>query len=170
MRKMSRRQLLKSAATGAVGAIAVPYFVPSGVLAADGRPGANDRVTVGAIGVGNRAQSAARSIARRRADLSRCATAICHVPRRTSRRAKAIGRCTSTTRRSWNGKDIDAVIIATQEFQRVLPSHPRLPGRQGCLRREAADVVRSRGPCAGRHGAEARSRVPGRFAAADRWP
>ena len=55
MRKLSRRQLLKFGAAGAAGAMAAPYFIPSGVLAADGKPGANERVAVGAIGVGGRA-------------------------------------------------------------------------------------------------------------------
>ena len=55
MSTMSRRRLLKSAALGAAGAMAVPYLIPSGVLAADGTPGANELITVGAIGVGGRA-------------------------------------------------------------------------------------------------------------------
>ena len=53
--KISRRKALKFAAAGAAGALAVPYFVPSSVLAADGHPGANDRVRIGFIGTGHRA-------------------------------------------------------------------------------------------------------------------
>ena len=33
-------------------AFAVPYVIPSGVLAAPGRPGANDRIGIAGIGVG----------------------------------------------------------------------------------------------------------------------
>jgi len=55
MSKLSRRQLLKCGAAGAAGAIAAPYFISSGVLAAGGKPGANERIAVGAIGVGHRA-------------------------------------------------------------------------------------------------------------------
>ena len=55
MSEFSRRQLLKYGAVGAAGVIAAPYFIPSGVLAADGKPGANERITIGAIGVGGRA-------------------------------------------------------------------------------------------------------------------
>ena len=51
MSKLSRRRLLKFAAAGAACTIAAPYFIPRGVLAADGKPGANERVAVGAIGV-----------------------------------------------------------------------------------------------------------------------
>ena len=46
--KVQRRQFM--AATGT--ALSVPYFIPSGVLASPGKPGANDRLTVAHIGVG----------------------------------------------------------------------------------------------------------------------
>jgi hypothetical protein len=48
MKELSRRQLLKAGAAGAAGAMAAPYFIPSGVLAAEDKPGANERITVGA--------------------------------------------------------------------------------------------------------------------------
>ncbi|HSW46133.1 MAG TPA: Gfo/Idh/MocA family oxidoreductase [Phycisphaerae bacterium] len=47
---MKRRTFLKTAAAG----LAVPYFIPRSVLAAPGRPGANDRIAVGVIGCGGR--------------------------------------------------------------------------------------------------------------------
>ena len=47
----SRRRFLKNAALGVA---AVPFFVPHGVMAADGSPGANDKVGIGYIGVGRR--------------------------------------------------------------------------------------------------------------------
>src|SRR5580704_5602071 len=53
--KVSRRTALKCA-TGAVGAFGLPYIIPSGVLASEGRPGANDRIIIGFIGTGNRAK------------------------------------------------------------------------------------------------------------------
>lgn len=50
-RKMKRRQFIgRTAAAG----IAMPYLIPSGVLAAPGRPGANDRIGIAGIGVGRR--------------------------------------------------------------------------------------------------------------------
>jgi predicted dehydrogenase len=48
-RVISRRGLLRSAAV----AIVAPYFVPSAALGRAGRPGANERLTLGLIGVGN---------------------------------------------------------------------------------------------------------------------
>ena len=47
---MKRRTFLKTAAAS----LAVPYFVPRHVLAAPGRPGANDRIAAGVIGTGGR--------------------------------------------------------------------------------------------------------------------
>jgi hypothetical protein len=55
-RAMRRRDFLrKSAATVAAG-VSAPYFIPSGVLAAPGKPGPNDRIRLGFIGQGGRAR------------------------------------------------------------------------------------------------------------------
>ncbi len=51
---MRRRDFLRKSAAAAVSA---PYLIPSGVLAAAGRPGANDRILVGLIGSGHRAHA-----------------------------------------------------------------------------------------------------------------
>ncbi len=51
---MNRRDFLKSSAAAAAASFAAPYIVPSHVLAAPGRKGANDRFKVGFIGVGGR--------------------------------------------------------------------------------------------------------------------
>lgn len=52
---MKRRDFLNKSTAAAAGA-SLPYLIPSSVLAAPGRPGANDRVTVGFVGVGGRAR------------------------------------------------------------------------------------------------------------------
>ncbi|MBV9868626.1 MAG: Gfo/Idh/MocA family oxidoreductase [Abitibacteriaceae bacterium] len=49
--KFSRRGFLKASA---VASIAMPYIIPEGVLAQGGRPGANDRISIGNIGIGGR--------------------------------------------------------------------------------------------------------------------
>ncbi len=56
-RPIARRDFLSKSAA----ALALPYFVPSSVLAAPGRPGANDRVQVGIIGTGFRARDVAKT-------------------------------------------------------------------------------------------------------------
>jgi len=52
---VSRRTVLKQSVAASV-SVAAPYFIPSGVLAAPGRPGANGRVILGFIGCGGRAR------------------------------------------------------------------------------------------------------------------
>ena len=50
---LPRRTFLKTAGSAvAVGSVAAQHVIPSGVLAAPDRPGANDRLTFGHIGVG----------------------------------------------------------------------------------------------------------------------
>jgi predicted dehydrogenase len=51
-RKISRRDVLKIGSA----AVALPYLIPANVLSAKDRPGANDKVIVGIIGLGGRAQ------------------------------------------------------------------------------------------------------------------
>ncbi len=56
--RVSRRQVLKA---GAAAALAAPYIVPAHVLGNGRRPGANERVTVGIIGLGGRARDIAKT-------------------------------------------------------------------------------------------------------------
>ncbi|MCF6286266.1 MAG: Gfo/Idh/MocA family oxidoreductase, partial [Candidatus Hydrogenedentes bacterium] len=55
-KQISRRTFLKRSQV-ALAAATAPMILPSGVLAAPGRPGANDRIQVGYIGCGRRANS-----------------------------------------------------------------------------------------------------------------
>src|SRR5574340_913963 len=120
MSRLSRRELLKSAAAAA-GAIAVPYYIPRGVLAADGKPGANGRVTIGAIGVGGRATLLLEQLPE---DGQIVALCDCIVPRAEKFKADHKGNWPiyQNYHQILDRKDIDAVIIATQEWQRVTPS------------------------------------------------
>jgi predicted dehydrogenase len=52
---MKRRDFLKSTAAATAAGIGFPYYVPRSVMAAPGKPGANDRFKVAFIGVGGRA-------------------------------------------------------------------------------------------------------------------
>lgn len=51
---MKRRDFLRHSTAATAAAVSMPYFVPSHVLSAPGRAGANDRVKVGLIGCGGR--------------------------------------------------------------------------------------------------------------------
>lgn len=52
----SRRRFLRRSAAAAVGGLTLPYLLPAGVLAAPGKPGANERIGVAYIGTGRRAR------------------------------------------------------------------------------------------------------------------
>lgn len=120
MNKLSRRQLLKRGAVGAVGAIAAPYFIPCGVLASDGKPGANERVAIGAIGVGGRASLLLDQLPEGGRIVALC---DCNLPRAEAYKSKRKGAWPvyQDYRKILDRKDISAVIIGTGEFQRVLP-------------------------------------------------
>jgi predicted dehydrogenase len=112
--------MLKCAALGAAGAVAAPYFIPSGVLAADGAPGANDRIAVGAIGVGRRATLLLDQLPEAGRIVALC---DCNLPRAEAFKAQHNGEWPvyQDYRRLLEQKDIEAVIVGTVEFQRVLP-------------------------------------------------
>src|ERR1700733_8428893 len=117
----SRRQFLgTAAATVAAGAFAAPLFVPRRVLSAPGKPGANDRITVGAIGVGGRATLLLQQLPESAQIVALC---DCNVPRAENFKAKHNGKYPvyADYRKILDRKDIDAVIVATGEFQRVIP-------------------------------------------------
>jgi predicted dehydrogenase len=117
----TRREFLATAAkTAAVSAFAVPTIIPRRALAAPGRGGANDRITVGAIGVGGRASLLLQQLPE---TAQIVALSDCNLPRAEAFKAKAQAEWPvyQDYRKLLDRKDIDAVIVATGEFQRVLP-------------------------------------------------
>jgi predicted dehydrogenase len=99
-----------------------PYIIPSGVLAAAGRPGANDRITLGHIGVGGMGGGhLGRGLKFQELGLTDVA-AVCDVDEK--RLSAAVKRCGDAGSRAvpyadyrslLEQKDIDAVIIATPD-------------------------------------------------------
>ena len=120
-RRSSRRQFLGTTATTlAAGAIGAPLFLSRRALAAPGKTGANDRITVGAIGVGGRATLLLQQLPEAAQIV---ALSDCNLPRAEAFKAKTNSNCSvyQDYRKLLDRKDIDAVIVATGEFQRVLP-------------------------------------------------
>jgi predicted dehydrogenase len=110
----TRRRFLRQAAAAATGSLALPYVIPSGVLAAPGQPGANDRIGLGFIGIGR--QGGERAGAARRSPTARI-VAVCDVHRD---RAEAQGQLLGAEpyqdyRKLLERKDVDAVVTATPE-------------------------------------------------------
>ncbi len=58
--RLDRRIFLQKS-TKAVATISIPYFIPSGILARAGQPGANDRVNIGVIGLGPRSKAVVKT-------------------------------------------------------------------------------------------------------------
>jgi predicted dehydrogenase len=119
-RRGTRRQFLGVSATLAAGAIGAPLFITKKVLAAPGQPGPNDRIRVGAIGVGGRASLLLQQLPEGGEIV---ALSDCNLPRAEAFKAKANAAWPvyQDYRKLLDRKDIDAVIVATGEFQRVVP-------------------------------------------------
>ncbi|HEV3339589.1 MAG TPA: Gfo/Idh/MocA family oxidoreductase [Pirellulales bacterium] len=116
----NRRSFLRAGAVAAASAVAAPLVIPRHVLSADDRPGANDRITVGAIGVGGRASLLLNQLPE---SAQIVALADCNLPRAEAFKAKAQKDWPvyQDYRKILDRQDIDAVIVATGEFQRVRP-------------------------------------------------
>ena len=113
-----RRSFLgMTTAAAAASALAAPTLVPRSVLAEEGRPGANDRVTVGCVSTGHRA----RLLMEQLPEAARLvAVADCNLPQALQLK-KEKGADWATYGSHYpllDRKDIDAVIIAGQEYQR----------------------------------------------------
>jgi predicted dehydrogenase len=111
--KLHRRHFIKS-----VAALSLPAWLPRGARAV--QPGANERIRVGAIGVGNRASLLLDQLPD---DAQLVALCDCNLPRAEAFKAqkKADWPVYQDYRQLLDRRDIDAVIVATGEFQRVLP-------------------------------------------------
>ena len=115
---ISCRRFLQRSGRLLAGGMAAPWFVPGGVLAAPGRPGANDRVGVGYIGTGRRAgqlmelPKAARMVA------------ACDINRGLADAVAAARKCRAYQdyRALLDARDVDAVVVATPDHWHTLHS------------------------------------------------
>ncbi len=116
MSLMSRRNMIRQTAAGMM----LPMIVPRSVLGGDGKPGANDTVGIGAIGVGNRARLLLEQLP---ASGRIVALSDCNLPRAEKFKADKKGNWAiyQDYRAMLERQDVDAVIVGTGEFQRVLP-------------------------------------------------
>jgi predicted dehydrogenase len=116
---MQRREFLKTAGAATGMALAAPYVIPSGVLAAPGRAGANDRLTFGVVGVGGMGGYHLDDLVRRarRGELN--VAAVCDVDEgrlaNASKRAGPKAAVYRDYRFLIDRKDLDAVVFGTPD-------------------------------------------------------
>ena len=137
--ELSRRRFIKKSLTLAAAGVAAPTIVPAGVLAAAGRPGANDRIGVGYIGAGRRANQlmhlppAGRIVAAADFDQKRAGQVA----------ARCNCRVYQDYRQLLEAKDIDAVFVATPDHWHVLPSiHACQAGKDVYLEKPLSLTIR----------------------------
>jgi len=115
---MNRRSFVRRSGTVAT-AFAAPYFIPSGVLARDGKPGANDRIGIAVIGPG-RQGGGLLGAAGNSPQARIVALADVNLPRARQMAAKYKAAVYKDYRELLERKDVDAVITATPEHWRAL--------------------------------------------------
>ena len=114
-RKIRRREFLATAGV----ACTLPYLIPSGVLAAAGKKGANERINIGHIGFGGRSGGLYRELAMLRQAGACQSIAVCDCDeKRLEAAAKTVGPQADAYRDYryiLQRKDIDAVVIGTPD-------------------------------------------------------
>ncbi len=115
--QMSRRGFLGCAATAGAAGIAAPYVITSGALGAQGQPGANERLSLGFIGVNGQGCYSLNECLKQ-PDV--VVSAICDVD--PKRRNGAIARCkaASATTLPGNAKPTDHPAKPYTDFREVL--------------------------------------------------
>ena len=113
----TRREFLRRASL-ATAAAAAPMILPSGILAADGQPGANETIRFGFIGIGRRAGELLAELTK----LPGAKVVVfgdVNLPRAQENAAKHGAQAVQDFRRVLDMKDVDAVITATPEQWRA---------------------------------------------------
>ncbi|MHB1034786.1 MAG: Gfo/Idh/MocA family protein [Pirellulales bacterium] len=116
--KTTRRRFLQQSAA-LTAAVAAPLIIPSGVLAAKGKLGANDRIGIAGIGIGRQGSGDLAGAARQK-DTRVIAIADVNLPRAKQTAAAYKAEAYQDYRKVLDRKDVDAIITATPEHWRVL--------------------------------------------------
>ncbi len=118
--RLSRRRFLARTATAAAAGVAAPYFVSQRVLAAAGRPGANDRVIIGFVGTGGRARQLMDHVP---AGGRIVAISDCYLQRYldTLKEKQKDWNAYQYYQKMFDAENLDAVVVATPDHARVLP-------------------------------------------------
>lgn len=116
--RFSRRDFLR-ASTLAATSLVLPQILPSGVLAANGQPGANDRIGLGFIGIGRQASGLLAGLLKM-PQARYVAVADVNMKRARESATKHNAVAFQDYRRLLERKDVDAIVTATPEHWRLL--------------------------------------------------
>ncbi len=120
-RKMNRRGFLKQSAAAAGAAVAMPYYIPSGVLAKPGEPGANERVVIGFIGSGGRGQLLMEQMPKGGKIVAACDCDLGRARHASERFSQKKWPVYQDYRTMLEKENLDAVVVATTDHGRTLP-------------------------------------------------
>jgi len=116
---LSRRQFLHRTGGLTAAGLALPHFIPSGILAAEGTPAANDRIGVAGIGIGRQGSGVLRNAINSQ-DCRFVAIADVNLPRAKETAAKYQGEPYQDYRKLLERKDVDAIVTATPDHWRAI--------------------------------------------------
>ncbi|MCP5523135.1 MAG: Gfo/Idh/MocA family oxidoreductase [Verrucomicrobiales bacterium] len=144
---LSRRRFLRVSSLAATGTIALPTLIPSRVLGAAGRPGANNRFIVAHIGTGGMGMNHVRNMLRFQADNKVRVAAVCDANENfLITAAETVGGNVAAYRdyrHILERKDIDAVLIATPDhWHAVMTVHACQTGKHVYVEKPASVTVR----------------------------
>ncbi|MCZ7638538.1 MAG: Gfo/Idh/MocA family oxidoreductase [Verrucomicrobia bacterium] len=156
---VTRRQFLRRSALAASSAAVLPQILPRGVLAADGQPGANDRIGVGFIAIGRQA-SALLAGAVRLKETRVVGFADAHLGRAREFAARHQAEAYQDYRRLLERRDVDAIFTATPDHWRALVCIHACQAGKDVYGGEATDPDHPRRAADGRGGAQVPAGVP----------
>ena len=122
--RVTRREFLRRGVLLTAAGAAAPYLIPSGVLAAKGRPGANDRIGVAGIGVGRQGSGDFLGAIDSKLGLGR-AIAVADANLNQANKIAAKVKDASVAayqdyRKVLERKDVDAIVTATPDHWRAI--------------------------------------------------
>jgi len=116
---MERRDFLRKSTAAVVAGISAPCIIPSHVLAAPGRPGANDRIGIAGIGIGRQGLAVVRAALGLK-ETRFVAIADANLRRAQEIAAKFQAEAYQDYRKLLEREDVDAIITATPDHWRAL--------------------------------------------------